>query len=418
MIQIPLEIGDTILAGRFKNKKIKVNEITYDEYGSPAVNGRSILKIRIPKLYQKQENNMKLKESTNLFSKQTNVKIKQENKRWHIYLETVDGDECLTPVGYETKEQAEHAAMMKGYNFKGNPYSKDYEGLEVEKPTKREAAKGTVKPEEMKLSKEKEIKLESMIRRAIREISKKTVKLKEDVDKQKIRKQIEDYIEKTWSKKPHKGQIRFRGDLLVIDNVENEFGDWTSSIASAATGKKWDHVSASIAKLKESFKLKEELSQSELEQKARRFAELAQKMKAMESELKQMEMEYTSLDQELTPLVEQVGKTKDTFIRAGKLLIKIERAGYEKKNASYKTGFEYLYNKVNATMKDLAEEALKMTQTVSYVKSKISVVQGESNLKEENWFQKIKNFLGSKIKKLFGLNNQANQLLTQLESKI
>lgn len=340
MIQIPLEIGDTILAGRFKNKKITVKEISYDEYGSPTVNGRSILKIRIPKLYQTQENNMKLKESTNLFSKQTNVKIKQENKRWHIYLETVDGDECLTPVGYETKEQAEHAAMMKGYNFKGNSYSEDYEGLEVEKPTKRESTKGTDKPEEMKLSKEKEIKLESMIKRAIREINKKKVKLKE------------------------------------------------------------------------------ELSQSELEQKARRFAELAQKMKAMESELKQMEMEYTNLDQELTPLVEQVGKTKDTFIRAGKLLIKIERAGYEKKNASYKTGFEYLYNKVNATMKDLAEEALKMTQTVSYVKSKISVVQGESNLKEENWFQKIKNFLGSKIKKLFGLNNQANQLLTQLESKI
>jgi hypothetical protein len=59
MIQIPIEIGDTILAGRFKNKKIKVNEISVDEYGNPTVNGRSILKIRIPKLYQKQENEMK-----------------------------------------------------------------------------------------------------------------------------------------------------------------------------------------------------------------------------------------------------------------------------------------------------------------------------------------------------------------------
>lgn len=344
MIQIPLEIGDTILAGRFKNKKIKVNEIGIDDFGSPTVNGRSILKIRIPKLYQKQENEMKLKENktikenTNPFSKQTNVKIKQENKRWHIYLETVDGDECLTPVGFETKELAEHAAMMKGYNFKGNPYSEDYEGMEVEKPTKREKVKGLKEPEEMKLSKEKEIKLESMIKKAIKEIQ-----------------------------------------------------------------------------IKKKVNLKEELTDSELEQKARRFAELAQKMKSLESELKQMELEYTNLDQELTPLVEQVGKTKDTFIRAGKILIKIEREGYEKKNKSYKTGFEYLYNKVNGTMKDLAEEALKLTETVSYVKSKISVVQGESNLKEENWFTKIKNFLGSKIKKIFGLNNQANQLLNQLE---
>ena len=58
MIQIPLEIGDLILGGRFKNKKIIVKEIGYDEYGSPTVNGRPILKVRIPKLYQTQENNM------------------------------------------------------------------------------------------------------------------------------------------------------------------------------------------------------------------------------------------------------------------------------------------------------------------------------------------------------------------------
>lgn len=58
MIQIPLEIGDLILGGRFKNKKITVKEIGYDEYGSPTVNGRPILKVRIPKLYQTQENNM------------------------------------------------------------------------------------------------------------------------------------------------------------------------------------------------------------------------------------------------------------------------------------------------------------------------------------------------------------------------
>ncbi len=146
--------------------------------------------------------------------------------------------------------------------------------------------------------------------------------------------------------------------------------------------------------------------------KAREFLELAQTMKRLEAELKKVELRYTQLDQELTPLVEQVGKTKDTFIRAGKLLIKIEREGYDKKNKSYKTGFEYLYNKVNATMKDLADEALKMTETVSYVKSKISVVE------EASWLDKIKNFFTSKIKKLFGLNTQANKLLDQLESKV
>lgn len=50
MIQIPIEIGDTILTGRFKNHKVIVKEISQDENGLPLVNGKGILKIRIEKL--------------------------------------------------------------------------------------------------------------------------------------------------------------------------------------------------------------------------------------------------------------------------------------------------------------------------------------------------------------------------------
>lgn len=357
MIQIPLEIGDTILAGRFKNKKIKVNEIGIDDFGSPTINGRSILKIRIPKLYQKQENEMKtsikenlspdklktidkkiawgtektlpfsqgsaikeviqrykipaikwgyagtgkfigvetnkqkmfwrdkgselqflgilnkdgsvaenntLKEGKAVFVKDRNlpsvlkdsglsfveykeyedlllsktvpelrklqglvssqqdklrkdnpdpnkwpehikradkqlrfrdmmlmaavdhvafkenrnikeavnpfqkspleVKIKQTDGSWHIYLQTVDGEECLTMTGWGTKEQAEHAAMMKGYSFDANK-SNETPTRDAPKYTGYEKVRSE-KPEEMKLSKEKtiEIKLESMMR--------------------------------------------------------------------------------------------------------------------------------------------------------------------------------------------------------------------------------------------------------------
>lgn len=50
MIQIPIEIGDTILRGKFRNKKVVVKSIGTDEHGSPTVNGKSILSIRlIPK---------------------------------------------------------------------------------------------------------------------------------------------------------------------------------------------------------------------------------------------------------------------------------------------------------------------------------------------------------------------------------
>ena len=55
MITIPLEIGDVILAGRFKNKKITVKEIGSDEFGLPTVNGRGIMKIRIQKMMPKKE---------------------------------------------------------------------------------------------------------------------------------------------------------------------------------------------------------------------------------------------------------------------------------------------------------------------------------------------------------------------------
>ena len=39
-IKIGVEVGDTILTGRFKNKKTKVKSIGKDEHGMPTINGR------------------------------------------------------------------------------------------------------------------------------------------------------------------------------------------------------------------------------------------------------------------------------------------------------------------------------------------------------------------------------------------
>jgi|TARA_R100000951_G_scaffold63173_1_gene52963 hypothetical protein len=47
---IPIEIGDTIMVGKFRNKPVKVKEIGIDELGQPTVNGNPILKFRLPKL--------------------------------------------------------------------------------------------------------------------------------------------------------------------------------------------------------------------------------------------------------------------------------------------------------------------------------------------------------------------------------
>lgn len=55
MIKVDIKVGDTILIGKFLNKKVKVKEIGVDEYGNPTVNGKSIMKVRIPKLYKSKE---------------------------------------------------------------------------------------------------------------------------------------------------------------------------------------------------------------------------------------------------------------------------------------------------------------------------------------------------------------------------
>jgi hypothetical protein len=48
-LSIPIEVGDTILIGRFKNKAVKVKTIEIDDIGQPLVNGSPILKCKLPK---------------------------------------------------------------------------------------------------------------------------------------------------------------------------------------------------------------------------------------------------------------------------------------------------------------------------------------------------------------------------------
>ena len=47
-INIPINIGDTIMMGRFKNKKVTVKTINFNEKGDLLINGRSAARFRIP----------------------------------------------------------------------------------------------------------------------------------------------------------------------------------------------------------------------------------------------------------------------------------------------------------------------------------------------------------------------------------
>ena len=46
-ITIPINVGDIVLGGKFKNKKIKVKKIGKNEKGDITINGKSLLRFRI-----------------------------------------------------------------------------------------------------------------------------------------------------------------------------------------------------------------------------------------------------------------------------------------------------------------------------------------------------------------------------------
>jgi hypothetical protein len=47
MIKVPIKVGDTILGGRFKNKKVLVKKIGKNDKGDITINGKPLLKFRI-----------------------------------------------------------------------------------------------------------------------------------------------------------------------------------------------------------------------------------------------------------------------------------------------------------------------------------------------------------------------------------
>src|SRR5210317_205667 len=46
-VDLPIKVGDDVLMGRFKNKRVKVKSITYNEKGDLLINGRPALKFRL-----------------------------------------------------------------------------------------------------------------------------------------------------------------------------------------------------------------------------------------------------------------------------------------------------------------------------------------------------------------------------------
>jgi hypothetical protein len=48
-ITLDVKVGDTILMGKWKNKRVVVKSISKDEHGMPTINGKKVATFRIPR---------------------------------------------------------------------------------------------------------------------------------------------------------------------------------------------------------------------------------------------------------------------------------------------------------------------------------------------------------------------------------
>jgi len=86
MIKLPISIGDTILTGKFRNKKTVVKHIGKNELGLPTVNGKVIVNYRYytepePEQVKEHKTIMKVSQFKNLIREEVKSVIKEDRTR-------------------------------------------------------------------------------------------------------------------------------------------------------------------------------------------------------------------------------------------------------------------------------------------------------------------------------------------------
>ena len=105
-MELDLEIGDVILAGKFKNKRKIVKTIGSDNLGQPTINGMKVLNFRIEKLMPKDKWSKKSKEALEFADGVNEMKITKRQLRRIIH-------EAWT--GADDAAQAHHNKARKMY---------------------------------------------------------------------------------------------------------------------------------------------------------------------------------------------------------------------------------------------------------------------------------------------------------------
>lgn len=99
-ITIDVKVGDTILTGKFKNKKTVVKDIGKDEHGMPTINGRKVVTFRIHK-------------KVNIFDKDFNEDIDRDKEGYGKYKEPTDSDFDEPSKTKQLEEKSTYKKIME-----------------------------------------------------------------------------------------------------------------------------------------------------------------------------------------------------------------------------------------------------------------------------------------------------------------
>lgn len=117
-IILDINVGDTVLVGRFKNKPIEVKDIGTDANGQPTINGRKLLSLRIAKLMPKKKKAATVSAASKKMRKGKNtskaaLKMRKQASAEEVEYKIVSGKKRYKPVDGETKEYAIRRAIAK-----------------------------------------------------------------------------------------------------------------------------------------------------------------------------------------------------------------------------------------------------------------------------------------------------------------
>jgi hypothetical protein len=157
-------------------------------------------------------------------------------------------------------------------------------------------------------------------------------------------------------------------------------------------------------------KIKEAMAPDELALKIEQFGELSDEIDKVETHLKQLKTQYNDLNSILLPVMEELKELGQNAMETKKYLLTIKRAAYERSTASYKSAFDLALTKVNQKIKDILNDALESTKTVS----KVSASLGVQRIGEGSFFgsimDKIKSLFIALKSKIKNTNNEVKNL--------